>query len=125
MSKFKVGDLVRVLDGSNADDYMCGWTGGMNEFVGNTYTVEADYDEGAYHLEGICYVFDERYLELVEPAQKTVTIVRGDIVDAVCRVVKEDESTRELIGGEPLLILVFHILAEKIEDELFGGDADE
>lgn len=74
MSKFKVGDKVRVLDGSNIKNYTANWcAGAMNKYVGKVYEVAAIYaqyekNKVAYELKGCgWYKFDERGLE---PANK-------------------------------------------------------
>ena len=42
IQKLKVGDKVRILDGSGATDYICGWAPGMEmkQYVGKTRTIE-------------------------------------------------------------------------------------
>lgn len=65
--KYKIGDKVRVLDGSNIKDYMGGWTIGMQYSIGKVYTIEsfeciADGRIG-YYMEGSVCIFDERGLE--------------------------------------------------------------
>ena len=66
MSKFKVGDKVRVLDGSNIENYNCGWVESMHEFVGEMFTVKYVYSGHAVSLEGNIFTWDERGLELVK-----------------------------------------------------------
>jgi len=69
--KFKVGDRVRVLDGSGIEGYTGGWSPGMKEYVGKVATVrKVEVDEfigrEGYRL-GDCggYLYDERGLKQV------------------------------------------------------------
>lgn len=69
MSKYHIGDYVRVLDGRNIKDHAGGgFCRGMEEYIGKTTTVRAVDDDG-YQLNlpglGAHYVFDERGLDLV------------------------------------------------------------
>lgn len=70
MSMFKVGDKVRVLDGSQIENYAGGWTRGMKEYVGKVFTVEdvfVFHGGAAYLLNNKQhYMFDERGLEFAE-----------------------------------------------------------
>lgn len=45
MSKFKVGDKVRILDGSKIKDYAGGWNGIMAKRVGEVYAISKVYDD--------------------------------------------------------------------------------
>lgn len=67
MSKYHIGDYVRVLDGRNIKDYAGGgFTRGMEEYIGKVTMVRDVRDDG-YLLNlpglGTHYVFDERGLE--------------------------------------------------------------
>lgn len=75
MAKFKVGDRVRVLDGSKIKDYAGGWVrGGMEKYVGNVYAVTKVLPDGGYRLNGLLLRFDERGLEHVgNPGKITIT----------------------------------------------------
>lgn len=69
MSKFKVGDKVRILDGSEIKDYTATWcSDSMGKYVGEVHKVReiTSYENKiAYCLEGCnWYKFDERGLEL-------------------------------------------------------------
>ncbi len=72
--KFKVGDKVRVLDGSNIALYTGGWYKYMNKYVGKVYTIVGLYNtkDGrmAYNIENSILMFDERGLELAEDENK-------------------------------------------------------
>ena len=69
-NKFKVGDLVRVLDGRQIVNYLCGWTDSMNQYVGKAFKIiDLDvFDDGvAYCLKNTDgHYFDERGLEFAE-----------------------------------------------------------
>ena len=68
--KFKIGDKVIVLDGSNIKNYTGGWSQYMNKYVGKVYTIIGlyEYESGrkAYGVENSFLMFDERGLKLVE-----------------------------------------------------------
>lgn len=68
--KFKIGDKVIVLDGSNIKNYTGGWCQYMNKYVGKVYTITGlyEYESGrkAYGVENSFLMFDERGLKLVE-----------------------------------------------------------
>lgn len=72
--KFKIGDRVRILDGSGIEDYFGGFTDGMKQFVGRECTVgSADriFGNYTYILKEVKYIWDERGLELVtEPSSE-------------------------------------------------------
>ena len=82
MSKFKVGDKVRILDGSNIENYAGGWTKKMGRYVGEVYKVAnvvhypIDSSMYEYELEGVNYVWDERGLERC--GNETIVIYRKD-----------------------------------------------
>lgn len=66
MAKFKVGDKVRILDGSKIKNYAGTWSEvGMRKYVGQTDEINKVYENG-YSLKGNCYTWDERGLELDE-----------------------------------------------------------
>lgn len=125
--KFNVGDRVRVLDGSKIKNYTGNWC--MDEHIGKIFTVKRRYTyplngKNAYKLDDEdSYTWDERGLELVEDKPKEQEgIKRGDIVKAMLRLMHEDESTKELTNEMPAMILVFGIVAGKLEDMLFGEE---
>ena len=79
--KFKVGDKVRVLDGSNIKNYTGGWYEYMNKYVGKVYTIVGVYTlqvgRTSYNLkncrkENLPFMlkFDERGLELAKDEGK-------------------------------------------------------
>lgn len=69
--KFKVGDRVRILDGSKIKGYAGGWFSHLARRVGEIATIKrlspASFSKNAYHLEEFPYNWDERGLELVKP----------------------------------------------------------
>ncbi len=83
MAKFKVGDKVRVLDGSNIPDYTGSWA--MDKYVGkigDITSIEVFKNRKRigylvnFHDGNIQYMFDERGLELVE--NKKIVITKRD-----------------------------------------------
>lgn len=70
MNKFKIGDKVRILDGSKIANYTGSWSFGMENLIGNVCTVKDIsfdyYGRLAYHLKENEFIWDERGLELVE-----------------------------------------------------------
>ena len=80
MAKFKVGDKVRILDGSKIEDYTGNWNDfGMRIYVGKIDTIKRSFiyeGSSAYELEHNRYTWDERGLELVRENKFKV----GDIV---------------------------------------------
>lgn len=82
MAKFKVGDLVRVLDGSKIEGYAGGWVIGMEKYVGNVYTVTRILSDSAYRLGDVPLRFDERGLERAGNPGKIVITTDGRITTA-------------------------------------------
>lgn len=66
MSKFKIGDRVRILDGSNNPNVHPKWVEGMDELIGEIRTVKHINRIGDYSLEGISYFFAEEWLAPAE-----------------------------------------------------------
>lgn len=80
MAKFKIGDTVRILDGSTIPEYTGGWGGKMERKIGNIRKIKnfVSYgDETGVILEDEIYTWDERGLELANVTQKFNI---GDIV---------------------------------------------
>lgn len=85
MAKFKVGDKVRILDGSKIEDYTGSWAifGGMNKYIGTIQTIEEvdeDWSDGrvSYYMEDIGYSWDERGLELVTEQKQPKIVITTD-----------------------------------------------
>lgn len=84
MSKFKVGDKVRILDGSKIENYTCGYPEPMRAYTGDIRIISdvIAYADGrfGYHTKGSYWTWDERALELVyeTPNWKVVIIPEGD-----------------------------------------------
>ena len=79
MSKFKVGDKVRILDGSKIKNYAGGWITKMGRYVGEIHEVSNVIhlsSDSRYILEGVNYVWDERGLERC--GNETIVIYRKD-----------------------------------------------
>lgn len=101
MSKFKVGDKVRILDGSKIENYTCGWNGHMKAHVGEVYTIKhinTDRTDGrvSYHLNNILFNWDERGLELVNE-QKIVITTDGGITKA--RLYDNEKLVRQAVAS--------------------------
>ena len=68
MAKFKVGDKVRILDGSSIEKYTGHWHKKMSDYIGKTSEIKDVIEKGyvgrtAYYLKGLRYIWDERGLE--------------------------------------------------------------
>lgn len=102
--KFKVGDRVKVLDGSNIPDYMCNWASGMSKYVGRVATVRAVTPREtryAYSLEGSIFSWDERGLEKVDESKPRFKV--GDPVRVICGEGMKSNSIPWLKGMEKLI----------------------
>lgn len=85
MAKFKVGDKVKILDGSKIENYTGGWSSAsvndsMPSHVGKTVTINSlvtIFGDGrvGYKMKEIPYTWDERGLKLVS---ETIVIYRND-----------------------------------------------
>lgn len=127
-AKFKVGDKVRILDGSKIKNYTGGWV--MSDRVGKIGTIRAvntDYHDGrvSYLLEEFYCRYDERGLELVEP-EKIIIYRNGAEVIAkniftgktgVAKCSPEDEFNFE-IGAKLALERLFSKF--KVGDKIIG-----
>lgn len=71
-AKFKVGDMVRILDGSKIKDFRCGYMDDMKDHIGEVHTISSvfkpiDSDEyPGYRFKNMEYVWDERCIEKVD-----------------------------------------------------------
>lgn len=66
--KLRVGDKVRILDGSNIPCYAGGWTEDMNRHVGEIHEITA-WNGVGFWLDNIMFTWDKRGLELVDDAK--------------------------------------------------------
>lgn len=96
MAKFKVGDRVRVLDGSKIEDYHGSWVPDMKEYVGDVYTVAKIHPSGSYRLKDIPFVYDERGLERAENPGKIVITTDGRSTTA--KLYQHGEPTRKAVA---------------------------
>ena len=85
--KFKIGDMVRILDGKDIYKYYGGWCIGlMGEHIGEIHKIvkveegHQTYKKYGYVLNNVCYTWDERGLELVEDNQEFHV---GDVVELI------------------------------------------
>ena len=86
--KYKVGDWVVVLDGSNIPDYVCGWTRAMALHVGKRYKVfqvQTEPNFIGYKLGGTFYTFDERGLSPAEEYCVKISVACSFGVDRIIR----------------------------------------
>jgi hypothetical protein len=100
MSKFKVGDKVRILDGSKIENYTGCWNIFMDVCVGEVYTIKSvnrDWTDGrvSYRLNDVFFDWDERGLELVSE-QKIVIITDGRITKA--RLYKDEKLVGQAVA---------------------------
>ena len=84
--KFKVGDKVRVLDGSNIRDYAGGWVPSvMKDFVGEICEIRT-VERNGYRLKNNGLLWDERGLEFADKKETIVIYRKGDEVIALDKV---------------------------------------
>ena len=79
MAKFKVGDKVKILDGSYIEGYREIWVSkAMEEYVGRILTIShiiSDDNNGVlYKMQDAYFAFDERGLELAEKENNTMKV---------------------------------------------------
>ena len=79
MAKFKVGDKVKILDGSYIEGYRGIWVSkAMEEYVGRILTIShiiSDDNNGVlYKMQDTYFAFDERGLELAEKGNNTMKV---------------------------------------------------
>lgn len=102
-AKFKVGDKVRILDGSKIDRYTGSWTGLMSRYVGIIATI-AEIENfrsevcASYRMEEFPYRWDERGLKLA--AEKPAEVKCDEVKNVVIwrsgnRVYAKDTITKE------------------------------
>ena len=93
INKFKVGDKVRILDGSDIPYYRGGYCSTMKQEVGKIYEIReidntAHFGElvKGYRLKGSTFVWDERGLEKVSEFEASLPTLKDDE-----RVVKQEK----------------------------------
>lgn len=75
--KFKVGDKVKILDGSKIKNYMGGWEPEMKSYVGKVCTIQSVNPVArAVWLNENDFVWDERGLSLAESSESSIRIER-------------------------------------------------
>lgn len=85
-AKFKVGDKVRILDGSKIERFTGGFVNNMKQYIGRVTTIKQIIkkyccsDRVGYVMNDIPYIWDERGLELVieRPTWKVAIIPDGN-----------------------------------------------
>lgn len=134
MSKFKFrkGDKVVILDGSNIEDYTGSWTTGvcgMEYLVGKVGTVVASerrsHGRKGYKLKEYPYTFDERglkpYCEAItieRHGQKMVAKYNGKVGVAKC----SDDDEFDMFTGANLALQRLFGKEEKEEPKWSVGD---
>lgn len=124
MSKFKVGDRVRILDGSKIENYAGGWCGSLKRYTGRNSTVidVMDFVDGrvGYKLYGTdIFTFDERSLKYAE--HETIVIYRKDN-----EVIALDKRTgkKAIAKCSPEDTFDFNIGAKLAFDRLMNGNKE-
>lgn len=117
MAKFKVGDKVRILDGSMFSNYAGGWVNGMRKYIGQVATIERVNRLGEYFMKEIPYTWDERGLDLVK--EETIVVCRKDQ-----KVIALDKSTgkKAVARCNPVDTFDFMTGAKLAFDRLAGAD---
>lgn len=114
MAKFKVGDKVRILDGSSIKKYTGAWDEKMSAYIGKISEIKSVIDrsyEGriAYFLKDSPYIWDERGLEYADgltisadkyiaellKKSRTISFVNGSSITAIP---KEEKKMSTSIG---------------------------
>lgn len=97
--KYRIGEKVTVLDGSEAQHYAAGWIDPMNRYVGKTLRVMHQQSDGGYPVyklvDGGGWSYDERYLapaNSVAPTTSDRIVVYIDKKDP-SKVIAKDVST--------------------------------
>lgn len=128
--KFKVGDIVRIMDGSKAKYYAGAWVDGMDEYVGREAVIRRiNKHYGTADLEGIWWTFDVRYLEPVHPkivitTDGKTTCARyyiGKRVDceAIARCHPSDQFQFDVGAHVAMHRLLDQIGSSQLDDDLF------
>jgi hypothetical protein len=124
MSKFKVGDKVRILDGSKIKNYTDGWCGSLKRYTGRNSTVidVMDFVDGrvGYKLYGTNnFTFDERSLKYAE--HETIVIYRKDN-----EVIALDKRTgkKAIAKCSPEDTVDFNVGAKLAFDRLMNGNKE-
>lgn len=142
--KFKVGDKVRIMDGSKIENYTGNWSvgiAGMNEYIGEEHTIESvssNKDGMIYYIlsDVPLFIWDERGLEEVkkelpknELSKESIVIYNnGRVVTALNKNTKEKCTAKcnpkDKYDFETGAILAFSrlILGFTVGDKVIGND---
>ena len=97
-AKFKVGDKVRILDGSKIVSYTGTWSYSMHKYVGRIATIAEiePFCDGrtSYSMKEFGYCWDERGLEPAEEVKNVVIWRTGNRVYAKDSITKEQAVAR-------------------------------
>lgn len=136
--KYKVGDRVKILDGSRIRDYTASWARDMGKYVGKTTMVLARKlwkGRASYNLAGAGgYIFDERGLAPV-PSDRIVIytdkkdpskVIAKDIFTGKTGVAKcSPEDTFDFYTGAKLAMERLLGVEEKVGQKIEIGDTVE
>ena len=131
--KYKVGEKVRVLDGSKAQHYTAKWVDSMNPYVGKTLVVrsqESHFESPVYKLVGGgSWFYDEKYLApaaSVAPTTSDRIVVYIDKKDP-SKVVAKDVSTGKtgVAKCSPEDIFDFYTGAKLAMNRLLGAEENK
>lgn len=88
-SKFKVGDKVRLQDGSKIADFTGGWISDFTKLIGRTFTIREvrDHyvDRVGYYFEETAGLFDERALVPVKGEKIVIYVDRDDPMKVIAK----------------------------------------
>ncbi len=122
MRKFKVGDKVRILDGSKIKNYVGGWYTNMKKYVDTITTISCVYKSRSGKIGYKChdisnYIFDGRGLERC--GNETIVIYRKDN-----EVVALDKQTgkKAIAKCSPEDTFDFNVGAKLAFDRLMNSD---
>ena len=129
-AKFKVGDKVRILDGSKIKNYAGSWVSDMCHHVGKVATVnkvDTFWDDScvSYRMKEFSYRWDERGLEPAEEVKNVVIWRTGNRVYAKDTITGKEtvarcspEDTFDFLTGAKLALERL----EKLSKPLAVGD---
>lgn len=94
--KFKIGDKVRILDGSKIDDYTAGWYPHLAPYIGDVREIGEQFTRdgrNAYRLKATPFTWDERGLERVRENQIVIYKNGREVVAKDCGTKKTAKAT--------------------------------
>ncbi|WP_405380198.1 hypothetical protein [Phascolarctobacterium sp.] len=126
-AKFKVGDKVRILDGSNICNYVGGFTSLMRKEIGKTFTIQSILQRNnhiGYRMKEVTFTWDERGLELAKNKECIVIYRKGDETIALDKTTGKKavakcspEDTYDFCTGAQLAFKRLTGAEEKVEEQ--------